>query len=95
MEFENGTFVKWEHGARMGIVVSAVKKIRTILWLDDWSFGDIHISQLIEVSKSSRAAQEKRGVGEPWYETAASRIRAGEGEAVVMGDYGYTRKAGA
>jgi hypothetical protein len=34
----------------------------------------------------------ERTVGQPWYEVAAERIRAGEDERAVMADYGYVRE---
>lgn len=51
-----GTFVEWEHSTvphRVGIILGAHRRVAEVLWLNDYSFDDIHFSQLSEVQKPS------------------------------------------
>jgi hypothetical protein len=52
-------------------------------------YHDYDVLEIVEHPEDRTPAT--RIIGEPWIEVAASRMRAGEDEAAVMLDYGYTR----
>jgi hypothetical protein len=59
MNTDQGTFVALSaNTSRVGIITYGMGSNRTILWLDDYSFQNVHFKDLIEAKKPARRTQK-------------------------------------
>jgi hypothetical protein len=63
MDFVKGTLVEWIHRpGRIGVIVQAGNRAVNpqIIFLDNYEFADIHVSQLIAAQCGTQAATDSR-----------------------------------